>query len=139
MKSKAVIFDLDMTLFNRYPGRGPYDWSTCEHDTPREYVVNLLKYYHSSGYQIILLTGREESAREGSLKCLSKWDIPHHHLFMRQNEDRRSGDIVKEEIYLSKIAPHYDIEAAFEDSPKIVAMWINNGLDVFVVNNPRYD
>ncbi len=133
---KAVIFDLDGTIFEKSKERGYYDWNKVALDTPKEYVVNLLKMYQENGYKIILLSGRDEAARSGTIECLSKYSINYEVLHMRQHNDMRSDDIVKKEIFEREIKNKYYIESVTDDRPKVLRLWFEIGLNVFSVNHP---
>ncbi len=133
---KACLFDLDGTLFNKSPERGYYDWSKVNLDTPKDYVVNILRLYKNSGFQIVLLSGRKEQARKGTIECLEKYDIPYDALYMRAEEDDRSDDIVKRELFEANVKDKYYVECVVDDRPKVVRTWFELGLNVFSVNHP---
>jgi hypothetical protein len=52
---------------------------------------------------------------------------------MRNNEDYRNDFMVKEEIYLEKIAPYYLVKLIFDDRDSVVKMWRSHGLTCFQV------
>ena len=133
---KACLFDLDGTLFEKSPNRGYFEWNKVNLDTPKDYVLNLLKLYHNSGFKIILLSGRKEEARKGTIECLSKYNIPFDSLFMRADNDDRSDDITKKELFDNNVRCKYYVEAVIDDRPRVLRLWFEIGLNVFSVNHP---
>jgi hypothetical protein len=60
--------------------------------------------------------------------------IPADRLLMRQWNDFRSDDIIKEEIFWEHIAPYYNVECAFDDRDRVVEMWRRIGVNCAQVN-----
>lgn len=56
----------------------------------------------------------------------SKWECLG--LLMRPDDDNRSDAIVKEEIYLNKIKPWFEVFMVLDDRNKVVEMWRKHGL-----------
>ncbi len=133
---KACIFDLDGTLFNKSPERGYFEWDKVHLDTPKDYVANLARIYKGMGYQIILLSGRKEQARPGTIQCLNQYSIPFDDLFMRGEIDDRDDGIVKRELFEKNVLGKYYVECVVDDRPKVVRTWFELGLNVFSVNHP---
>ena len=59
-------------------------------------------------------------ARSYNYECLG--------LLMRPDNDNRSDAVVKEEIYLNEIKPHYSVFMVLDDRNKVVEMWRKHGL-----------
>jgi len=137
---KAVICDNDGTL-SLLNGRNPYDASTCDKDLPHEHVIEMIKLYHSAGYQIIFLSGREDKYREPTIKFYETYlpDITDYILYMRKTGDQRKDVIIKEEIYTQQIDGKYFISAWVDDRLQ-VCRWVHDkGLPLFRVNDPESD
>lgn len=133
---KCCLFDLDGTLFNKSPERGYFEWNKVHLDFPKNYVLNVLKLYKNSGHKIILLSGRKEEARDGTIQCLNQYNIPYDSLFMRADDDDRSDEIVKRELFEYYIRNNYYVECVVDDRLKVIRMWYELGLNVFCVNHP---
>ncbi|MCH5687059.1 HAD hydrolase family protein [Niabella sp. W65] len=89
---KAVICDLDGTLA-LMDDRDPFDASGCENDRLNQAVANTLNFYHQNGYQILLVSGREDKYREPTLRFLEKHAIPFNGLWMRPR-----GNYIKDSV-----------------------------------------
>lgn len=132
---KAVIFDIDGTIA-KMSGRSPYDLDKCDEDKVNHWVTRILKMYRKDGHKIILLSGRH-AGKEGdeskyykmTIQWLAKNFIPYDAFFMRKWNDTRCDDIIKEEIFWDKLAPNYNIVAAFDDRDRVVEMWRRIGVD----------
>lgn len=137
MKRRAIVVDLDGTAAN-ISHRNPYDTSKCQLDPPNEDVkwfVNLV-LDHQVNIDIIFCSGRKEKARKGTGIFLYQFTNQRFgelerckYLFMRDDRDNRPDDVLKEEIYLNKIAPFWDVSLVIDDRDKVVSMWRLQGLN----------
>ncbi len=119
---KAIICDLDGTLALMH-GRDPFDASHCDEDELNESVASVLRNFTNSGYQILLVSGREDCYRQPTIRFLEKHAIPYHQLWMRKTKDFRKDAIIKKEIFDAEIAGKYYIEFVLDDRNQIVEMW----------------
>lgn len=130
---KAIICDLDGTLAFMN-GRNPFDAGRCEHDVLNEPVGNLLRNYKMLGYQILLVSGREEQFKPQTLMFLEKHAIAFDVLLMRKIKDYRKDAIIKTEIYEEYIKNKFFIEFVLDDRNQVVDMWRKElGLPCFQV------
>ena len=130
--NKAVIFDIDGTLADKY-GRCPYDWESVGDDLPKKPVIKALNAYKKAGYKIIIFTGRDGSCKKQTLAWLKKHSINFHHFDIRKAKDNRCDSIVKREMY-DKIKDKYSVEAVFDDRDRVVRTWRDLGLQCFQVD-----
>lgn len=139
-KPKAVIFDVDGTLA-KMVDRSPYDLEKCDTDVINPMVVELSKMYDRQGYQIIVVSGRECGTKEDPMKyyrMTRKWvedfaGVPLVMQCQRLQGDDRKDDVVKEEIFWEKIAPHFDVKLAIDDRQNVVEMWRRIGVECWQV------
>lgn len=136
-KLPAIICDLDNTLCH-IGERNPYAAHLCHTDTCNEALYQLLyamrRIYR---WRLLLLTGRNERARQATIRWLDGHKIEYDRLFMRSPDDWRPGCDYKREVYEEHIAPCYEVRLAFEDDPAIVAMFRELGLTCFAVADFR--
>ncbi|MBC7864047.1 MAG: AAA family ATPase [Bacteroidia bacterium] len=121
---KAIICDLDGTLA-LLNGRSPYDASQCDRDILNKPVAGTLKNYASLGFKIILVSGRQDTARELTENWLKENGIVYEMLLMRKAKDQRKDSIIKKEIFDTFIADKYFIEFTLDDRDQVVDMWRN--------------
>lgn len=119
---KAVICDLDGTL-SLLNGRDPYNAATCDNDLLNEPVAAALKMAKQQGYQVILLSGREDKFREPTMRFLDKHQIGYDLLLMRTSNDFRKDNIIKRELFESEIQGKYFVEFLLDDRNQVVDMW----------------
>ena len=119
---KAVICDLDGTL-SLLNGRDPYNAATCDNDLLNEPVAAALKMAKQRGYQVILLSGREDKFREPTVRFLDKHQIDYDLLLMRTSNDFRKDNIIKRELFESEIQGKYFVEFLLDDRNQVVDMW----------------
>jgi hydroxymethylpyrimidine pyrophosphatase-like HAD family hydrolase len=141
MKPKAVIFDLDSTLFNadhrlHLIQNEPKDWPEffrrAAHDTANLWCYSILKDLRAEGIVPLFVTGRNEGDFEMTRKSLEEHTgsiaVLNQNLFMRSLSDRRKDTEIKREIYQKQIKPHYDVVLAIDDRKRIVQMWREEGI-----------
>ena len=127
---KAIICDLDGTLAI-HTGRSPYAYNELSTDIVNQDLKNLLLTL-SHNYDILFVSGREDSCKEATKEWLIKnfadlWKVEWK-LYMRKAGDFRKDAIVKEEIYKTYIEPEYDRITVFDDRNQCVDMWRELGL-----------
>lgn len=129
MLQDAVICDLDGTLC-LHNGRSPYDTKKCSTDLINHPIHAILwRWQKGENKNIIFVSGREDRFRERTIDWIG-WNtaIKDFSLFMRPTGDLRKDDIVKEEIYLTKILNKYNVHFVLDDRNRVVDMWRRNGL-----------
>ena len=119
---KAVICDLDGTL-SLLNGRDPYNAATCDNDLLNEPVAAALKMAKQQGYQVILLSGREDKFREPTMRFLDKHQIGYDLLLTRTSNDFRKDNIIKRELFEGEIQGKYFVEFLLDDRNQVVDMW----------------
>lgn len=124
MKPTAIIVDIDGTLAHMND-RSPYDPSKYHEDTVDEVVRDLTNNFKGT---VLLCSGRDDTYKDVTVKWLKDNEIQYDSLFMRRANDRREDSIVKEEIYLEKIEPAYEVLFVLDDRDRVVRMWRKNGL-----------
>lgn len=132
----AFICDLDGTLaLMEY--RGPYEWDKCDTDVVCEPVKAVVRAV-ALDHRIVIVSGRDGSAREKTRKWLTENDIPHDELHMRKAGDTRRDSEVKKEIYHNKIKGRCNVIGVVDDRPQVIdECWHELGLFVFDVNQER--
>jgi predicted kinase len=130
---KAIICDLDGTiaLLNK---RNPFNASKCDKDLLNIPVATVIKNHIQLGYKIILLSGRQDNAREPTERWLNQHGFTYDQLLMRATKDMRKDSIIKKEIYHKFIEGKYFIEFVLDDRNQVVDMWRKElGLPCFQV------
>ncbi len=131
---KAIICDLDGTLA-LMNGRNPFDASKCDEDLLNEPVANVLENYKKLGYQVLLVSGREDKFKAPTLRFLENHAIAFDDLIMRKSDDNRKDSIIKTEIYNTFIKDKYFVEFVLDDRNQVVDTWRNDlKLPCFQVN-----
>lgn len=131
---KAIICDLDGTLA-LINGRNPYDASQCHQDLLNEPVYKVLDLFEKQGYQIILLSGREDTYMPQTKLFLEKHKVNYHFLYMRNAGDYRKDAVIKKELYQNEIENKFFIEFLLDDRNQVVDMWRKElNLPCFQVN-----
>jgi len=140
MKQKAIICDLDGTLFDirhREHLAREKKWDEFHaamiNDTPHNWCAQLIRTFCFSDvagmFDVLYVTGRPEKYRETSAEVLRlhRLDL-HEALFMRKDNDFRKDAVVKTEIYNEHIKDKYDILFCLEDRKQAVDAWRALGL-----------
>jgi hypothetical protein len=133
-KPRVVLFDVDGTLMLNTGGRSPYDWSRVGEDTPNEAVIELAHNIISAGLlDIVVLSGRDEICYDQTAASLAAQQVFFKELIMRPHKDNRADDVVKEELYRTRIEPFYTAAFVIDDRQRVVDMWRRIGLACFQV------
>lgn len=141
---KAIIIDLDGTFAINTTDRGHYDDHRYDEDSPNLFLKNMIRMMSQIGYIPLFLSGREATpvGREKTESWLEE-HVPSnliiYKLFMREHKDHRPDEIVKEEIYWREIDGRYNVEAVFDDRPKVARMWRSIGLSVYQCGDPHVE
>lgn len=140
---KYIIIDIDGTVANKSAHRGIYDYDLVYLDEPILPAVSVIKTL-SLHYIPIYMSGRSDSCREVTSRWLQENGLGKHSpisLYMRSEGDSRRDDDVKRELLYRFLSDYRitkeDILGVFDDRPKVIRMWISEGIFVFDVNNGR--
>ena len=144
MAKRAVIFDLDGTIFD--PSHrlhhldGEKDWKAfhdaMDEDPTIEAVAELARILHRASVAgcgidaVLLVTARHDDPkyRRMTEEALQLHDIPYHRLYMRANDDTRPDHVVKAQILERILDEGYEPMLAVDDRPSIIAMWRAHGI-----------
>ena len=135
-KPTAYVFDVDGTLAQIGGGRNPYDASRAMEDTPTPHVLDIwdqLKEDHC----MLVLTGRKATHRDVTERWLAHNVIHPYILWTRANGDNRPDWIVKQELFDTHIAPHFNVLGVFDDRMSVCRMWHLKGVPLFKVGDPE--
>jgi predicted kinase len=142
---KAIICDLDGTLFHMNGRRGPFEWDKVDLDVVDEEIVTVLKAFIYKGYTIFFLSGRDGVCKELSYVSIKKafyTELTHgdildfkHFFYMRKEGDMRKDSIVKEELFNEHIKDKYNVKLVLDDRPSIVRNWHKLGFKVLQCGN----
>lgn len=126
-KRKAILCDIDGTIAH-FNGREPFDYSKVKEDHCDTVVKDIVQKYAKDGFNVIIVSGREDSCRKDTEEWLLRNNIPYNILLMRKAGDSRSDDIVKAEIYRNGIESGYDVFMVLDDRNRVVNTWRALGL-----------
>ncbi|MBN6191214.1 hypothetical protein JQN58_30570 [Aneurinibacillus sp. BA2021] len=131
---RVWVFDVDGTLA-LLGDRSPYDMRNVAIDTPHRPVVMAAQALaaHPDVDALIVVSGRDESARRATESWLTFNGIPFDRLLLRRKGDQRADNIVKGEIYDTAIAPYFSVIGVVDDRRSVVEMWRSRGLVCFQV------
>lgn len=137
-KQKAIIVDLDGTLADDLWRRHTYkmpnaNWdeinAMCKYDQPFKWAQEIVHSMSKQGYTIIFLTARNDTAKEVTEAWLNaNVDVPHYKLIMRESGDKREDWMTKEDLYIRKVLPEYNVLFCLDDKQTVTDMWRRIGL-----------
>lgn len=130
----AYIVDIDGTIADMEGIRHPYDWDKVQLDAPVLTVIKTVNKLFDSGSKIILLSGRDGAAYEGTLKWLEFHEVRFDRLYMRSEGDQRKDRIIKRELFDKHVRNKFNVLGVFDDRDQVVSMWREMGLTCFQVN-----
>jgi predicted kinase len=118
---KAIVIDIDGTLAIN-TSRDYYDLTRVEEDTLNKVCSELIDIYSLVDHKILLVSGRDESARQLTIDWLNSYHIKYDHLLMRSIGDSRSDTIVKKELFDLHIKDKFNVSFAVDDRKKVCRM-----------------
>ena len=141
---RNVIFDIDGTLCDiskrkhLVADKSNKAWkeffARIPEDEPRKDIIEQLKKYYYSGYNVFLVSGRPDTYKKETIEWLDRYTVPYTSILMRRGGDKRPDTDVKNEIY-EKYLKNLNIEAVYDDRPSVIKMWRENGLNVIDVGD----
>jgi len=114
----CIIVDIDGTLADN-SRRSPYDLTQIQKDPVNYAVANIANRAYEN-VEVILMSGRDESAREDTEAWLDKYLISYSALYMRPAGDTRPDTEIKKELYEKHIKNTYEVLFAIDDRNRIV-------------------
>lgn len=135
MKMSAILIDLDGTLANIDDRREVFikdkNWdlfySKISEDKLNNWCLEIIHKFKDD-YKIVLMSGRRDYYRNATVEWLKKFNVPYDLLLLRSENDFRPDDVVKLEIYESKVKEVFDILFVVDDRDSVVKMWRKLGL-----------
>lgn len=139
----AVIFDMDGTLCDVREVLHFVEGDDRDFDAfhgaaidcpPNPEVVEGVRRAREAGKAIVIVTARSSKWRDYTIKWLDMHEIPYDALYMRIEADFRHDYLVKTDILKSIRKDGFEPSHAWDDAPKVIALWRDNGIDVTEVS-----
>jgi len=121
-QKKAVIVDIDNTLARKKEGpgsRGIYDWHRVGEDAVIEPIAELVRNLYEN-YVVIILTGRDFSCCEVTMRWLDASNIHYHELHMKSGGSYEKTLLTKSRHYMNNIRDHYDVQLVIDDDLEVL-------------------
>ena len=141
---RAWMFDIDGTLTVPWEDgqagkRGWYEYERLLEDVPNPATVELALHLKRAEIPLVFLTARPERWAELTLQQLNRFYLVDGHtpradvnLFMRPDGDEDVPDeLVKLTLYRTLVKPRWQIQGVFEDNPRCIETWLDEGLPCF--------
>lgn len=82
---------------------------------------------------MIVVTSRKQQYEHLTQVWLRKWGVPYDRLLLRADRDERRDDLVKADLLAKTRAEGYEVVAAIDDNPSIIALWESEDIPVTIV------
>lgn len=129
---KAIVCDIDGTLA-RMIGRSPFAYHRVHEDLLIDNVAELVKHL-SQDYQIVFMTGRDESCRDLTTTWLEGHGFVVDELYMRADKDTETPDqVLKLDLFNANVRNRFNVVGVFDDRRRVCKMWEEIGLTLFRV------
>jgi len=134
MKPKAVVVDIDGTLFEEVPG-----W-TMEKDAwwveetlkmpELEVGIALIKVFKDSGFKLVFLTARGQSCKKNTWKKFREAGIADlvDGMYHRPTVWNNIASDQYKRFMMKRIMKKYDVKFAMDDAPKNIEMFESLGI-----------
>lgn len=137
MKEKAIIVDIDGTLFEEVPG-----W-TMEKDAwwveetlkmqELEVGIGLIKIFKEMGFKLVFLTARGQSCKKNTWIKFKEAGIDNlvDSMWHRPVKWKDLAPVEYKKLMMQRIMKKYDVVFAMDDSDKNIEMFKGLGIKVF--------
>jgi len=142
MDRRVAVFDVDGTLMDinhrrHFVSGEKKDWKSffdfMQFDTINDHVFQLAHALKNDGYEIVVVSGRNERHREITEHQLAFGKLEYKTLIMRPDDNYEPDHVFKKEILDKMREAGIDPQFAVDDRPTVVRMWRDNGVPVFDV------
>jgi hypothetical protein len=137
-KPKAIVADLDGTLFHMRPGgRTPYQFARVGEDTVDLAVLMSIRAARAYGLSVVLCSGRDGDphSRTATEQALAKHAVVAEKLVMRRPGSRIKDSEEKHFLFWDEIAPNFDVQWVEDDRRSVCLTWRAMGLKCFQVQD----
>lgn len=136
----VVVSDLDGTLTTGPKNRSPYEWHKVGNDDINLGVAHLLDGVKLMDYaKVFIFSGRDSVCRPETERWLELHDIEYDGLFMREEGDMRSDEIIKAELIETHIRGKYNVLVWFDDRVRVANMLRDvYGINVAQLGDPNH-
>lgn len=144
-KDSVVLCDIDGTIADithrrKYVLGDKKDWkgfySEMDKDAVRKDISKQIIDLYNQGKTIIYVSGRPDTYRDLTIDWLQKNFMSFGFtIIMRPGNDSREDSIIKKEILDRYFPDKSVIHKVFDDRPRVIRMWKENGLDVVDVGD----
>ncbi|GAA2577776.1 AAA family ATPase [Microbacterium binotii] len=134
----VVMVDIDGTLAHNASGRSFYDMTRVGEDTLDANIAAIVNAIEET-HRVILMSGRDETARADTVEWLAKNGVRYDHLFMRAAGDTRRDDVVKASLFDLHVRPRFNVLGVIDDRPQVCRMWRAMGLTTLQVGDPSFE
>lgn len=134
MKPKAIIVDIDGTLFEEVPGWSIEKdaWWVEETLKMRELTtgINLMKFFKENGFKLVFLTARGQSCKKNTWIRFREAGIAHmvDSMWHRPNSLIGVPPVVYKRFMMKRIMNKYDVRFAMDDSDRNLEMFRSFGI-----------
>ncbi|MCP4329069.1 MAG: polynucleotide kinase [Alphaproteobacteria bacterium] len=135
---RVIIFDIDGTLANvdhrlHHLEQRKKNWDAffaeSSKDLPHDEIVYLNRLlWDDGGNHIVIVTGRADDQRSGTIAWLERHEIRYHDIYFRRHDDHREDSVVKAGILRAIRQRHGEPYMVFEDRSRVVKMWRDSGI-----------
>lgn len=146
LRPTAVIADIDGTLADvrgirhhvlTKPKNFDAFHAASAHVSANAQALDFVAAAHAAGHVVVVVTARRQRwAGVTATWLAAHMPVPFDGAFHRPDGDFRPDVQVKRDIH-RYLARHYDIRAAIDDNPRVVALWTELGIPTTVV--PGWD
>jgi len=139
----AVIFDMDGTLCDVSGIHHFIEGEERDFDAfhgaaidcpPHPHVVEAVATARESGKAVLVVTSRPSKWRDYTIMWLDRHEIAYDRLYMRFEADFRNDYVIKADILKAITKDGFEPSHAWDDSPKVIALWLENGIEVTEVS-----
>lgn len=110
-------------------------FANIHNDRPRHEIITQIRGLFLAEYTIVFVSGRPDTYKKETIEWLeNNIGLAEYYLLMRQGHDSRDDTDVKRDIYKNYLIGKKIIKV-FDDRPRVIRMWREEGLEVVDVGS----
>ena len=125
------LINCDIAVYHSHKADWKSFYANVHNDPPRTEIIQQIRKHFIFGYTIVFTSGRPEDYKKETIDWLERHvGLAEYYLLMRRAGDSREDSVVKQDILKTYFPDKSVIKKVYDDRPRVIRMWQEEGLEV---------